>query len=143
MAMFTTACVIEEVEPTWELEKYGYGGFLRHSVETFGFDGDVNSFAYVVKEEGKTLGVILAKTFYGALHIKQLFLEKKLRGKGYGTRLMDKAMKRGKELGCSFVHLETMNFQALEFYRKLGFILEYTREGYHQGVSMHYLRKPL
>lgn len=141
--MFKTQYVIEEVEPTWELEKYAYGGFLRQSNETFGSDGDFNSFAYAVKEEEKTIGVIMAKTFYGALHIRQLFLEKKLRGKGYGTLLMDKAMKGGKKFGCSFAHLETMNFQALAFYQKLGFSLEFTREGYHQGVSMHYLRKKL
>lgn len=39
--MLTTHCVIEEVEPSYELEKYANGGFLRHSVETFGYDGDV------------------------------------------------------------------------------------------------------
>lgn len=141
--MLTTKCVIEEVEPSYELEKYAYGGFLRHSVETFGYDGDVNSFGFAVKEEGKVVGIIMAKTFYGGLHIKHLFLEKEIRGKGYGTTLMEKAMKRGKDLGCSFAYLETLNIQAQGFYEKLGFTLEFTREGYNQGVAMHYLRKPL
>lgn len=141
--MFSIELEIEEVAPTWDLEKYAFSGFLKHSVESFGYDGDVNSFAYVIKIEENVVGVLMAKTFYGGLHIKQLYLEKELRGHGYGTALMEKALRKGKELGCSFAYLETLNFQALGFYQKLGFHLEFTREGYNHEVSMHYLRKTL
>lgn len=41
----------------------------------------------------------MAKTFYGGLYTKHLFLENEVRGKGYGTALMEKVMKRGEELG--------------------------------------------
>ena len=85
----------------------------------------------------------MGKSFYGGLHIKHLFLDRTLRGKGLGTALMKKAFERGYELGCRFAYVETLSFQALGFYQKLGFTLDYTREGYNRGVSMHYLHKDL
>jgi len=36
-----------------------------------------------------------------------------------------------------------MSFQALEFYQKMGFELDFTRPGYAHGTSFHYLSKKL
>jgi hypothetical protein len=36
-----------------------------------------------------------------------------------------------------------MSFQAPEFYKKLGFEIEFKREGYAHYVSAYYLRKDL
>lgn len=44
---------------------------------------------------------------------------------------------------CPFAFVETMSFQALDFYRKMGFELEFTRSGYKHGTAFHYLRKLL
>lgn len=137
------ALKITEEEPSWELEKKAYEGFLQHSVETLGYDGDVSHFSFVYRNEGKLLGQLVGKSFYGGLHIKHLFLDRTMRGKGLGAALVKKALERGKELGCRFAYLETLSFQALGFYEKLGFTLDYTREGYNRGVSMHYLHKKL
>ncbi|QVL58347.1 MAG: GNAT family N-acetyltransferase [Simkaniaceae bacterium] len=137
------ALEIKEEPPSWDLEKKSYEGFLQHSVETLGYDGDVSGFAFVYRNEGKLLGHISGKSFYGGLHIKHLIVDHTMRGKGVGTALMNKALKRGKELGCKFAYLETLNFQAPEFYQKLGFTLEFIRRGYNQDVSMYYLRKEL
>lgn len=134
--------IIEE-EPSWELEKKSYDGFLQHSVEMLGYDGDVSHFSFVYRSEGKLLGHLVGKSFYGGLHIKHLFLDRTIRGKGLGTALMKKAFERGKELGCRFAYVETLSFQALGFYQKLGFTLDYTRKGYNHGVSMHYLHREL
>jgi ribosomal protein S18 acetylase RimI-like enzyme len=136
-------CIIEEVKPSQDLEKYAIDGFLKHSLETIDYDGAIHPYAFALKEKGKVIGSIMGKTFFGALHIKYFFLEEDYRNKGYGSALIEKVLEKGKEMGCSFAYLETFNFQALGFYQKLGFTLEYTREGYHQGVAMHYLRKSL
>lgn len=137
------ALEIEEEEPSWDLEKKSYQGFLQHSLETFGYNGDVSEFAFVCRSEGNLLGHITGKSFYGGLHIKLLIVNQTMRGKGLGTALMNKAFQRGRELDCHFTYLETLNFQALDFYKKLGFVLDYTRTGYNHGVSMHYLSKEL
>ena len=64
-----------------------------------------------------------------------------VRGKGVGRKLMEAACEKGVEYGCRFAFVETMSFQALDFYQKFGFVLEYTRKGYDKGVDFHYLRK--
>lgn len=60
-----------------------------------------------------------------------------------GVRLMECALKYGSDKACPFAFVETMSFQALGFYRKMGFELEFTRSGYKHGTSFHYLQKLL
>jgi ribosomal protein S18 acetylase RimI-like enzyme len=48
-----------------------------------------------------------------------------------------------KSQNCDFVFLETMSFQALDFYEKLGFKVELKRDGYAEGASIYYLKKNL
>jgi len=57
--------------------------------------------------------------------------------------LIEHVLCYGKEQGCSFAFVETMNFQAPEFYQKLGFQIELKRDGYAGDSSFYYLRKDL
>ena len=61
---------------SWELEKKSYDGFLQHSVEMLGYDGDVSHFSFVYRSKEKLLGHLVGKSFYGGLHIKHLFLDR-------------------------------------------------------------------
>jgi hypothetical protein len=36
-----------------------------------------------------------------------------------------------------------MNFQAMEFYQKFGFELEYTRSGFEHNFVLHFLKKDI
>ncbi len=56
---------------------------------------------------------------------------------------MEYALEFGKKRGCQFAFVETMSFQALEFYQKNGFAIDFSREGYARNTSFHYLRKDL
>jgi ribosomal protein S18 acetylase RimI-like enzyme len=56
---------------------------------------------------------------------------------------MESALKYGRGNKCLFAFVETMSFQALDFYRKVGFELEFTRSGYKHRTLFHYLRKAL
>lgn len=47
----------------------------------------------------------------------------------------------GKQRGCHFAFVETMSFQAPEFYRKMGFKIEFSRPGYAKNTIFHYLTK--
>ncbi len=65
------------------------------------------------------------------------------RCQGLGTELMEVAFKFGRENKCPFAFVETMSFQALGFYQKNEFQLDFTRSGYSHGTSFHYLQKKL
>jgi ribosomal protein S18 acetylase RimI-like enzyme len=56
---------------------------------------------------------------------------------------MEHAFAFGKESRCHFAFVETMSFQAPEFYQKLGFEIELKRDGYAAGTSFYYLKRML
>jgi ribosomal protein S18 acetylase RimI-like enzyme len=56
---------------------------------------------------------------------------------------MEHVFNFGKENGCHFAFVETMSFQAPEFYQKIGFEIELKRDGYTAGTSFYYLKKVL
>jgi len=116
-------------------------GFSRHAILKTGIDGKQELTAFLAFDQDKMVGAVVVENFWGALHIKYVYVEDSYRGKNIGSSLMEKAFSFAKEQNCSFAFVETMNFQAPLFYEKLGFVIEFTRTGYKNGTSFHYLRK--
>ena len=130
---------------TPEIEKEILEEFIQHTIETIGFDGfqkDYTSFE-IRDEKQELVGICTVKLFFGNLHIKVLIIKKKYRGQGFGTQLINHALQYAKEQGCSFAFIESMSFQAPEFYKKLGFEVELKRDGYAGNTSFYYLRRDL
>src|SRR3972149_1732757 len=108
-----------------------------------GHDGKLEPIAFVATEEESLAGAVVVECFWGALHIKYVYVDERFRGQGLGTRLIQRAFSYASEQKSPFAFVETMRFQALEFYQKMGFELEFTRSGYAHTTSLHYLSKSL
>lgn len=119
--------------------------FTEHAIESTGGNDLVeDSVVFEIHEKNEEfIGCIIVRRFWGQLHIKNLVVDKKYRGHGYGKKLIEIALEYGKKQGCNFAFVETMSFQAPEFYQKLGFKLELKRDGYSRETSFCYLRKDL
>ncbi len=129
---------------TNDLKKQIYDGFSRHAIAMTGQDEKFDPVTFVASDEqGSFAGAVVAELFWGALHIKYVYVEDAFRGRGIASRLMDSALSYGRDNQCPFAFVETMSFQALGFYQKMGFELEFTRPGYKHDTSFHYLRKEL
>ena len=115
----------------------------NHSLQKLGIAGKGDSVAFVAKDGDTFAGGITVEVFYGLLHIKLLFVEDVYRKYGIGKKLMEEALNFGREMKCRQAFVETLSFQALGFYQKLGFLLEFSRTGYTCGVENHHLRKDL
>ncbi len=101
-------------------------------------------FALFIKDgESKLYGGLSAKLFYGCLYIDELFVAKDIRGKGFGTHLIERAEEIGKENDCNFAAVNTMEWEAKGFYEKVGYKLKYTESGYANNSKLHYLVKIL
>jgi GNAT superfamily N-acetyltransferase len=50
-----------------------------------------------------------------------LWISDRLRGQGYGTKLMLAAEEEGRNRGCQYSTVDTYSFQAKEFYFKNGY----------------------
>lgn len=129
---------------TNEIKKKIFHRFKDQAVEAVGFNGlSDETISFEVFNQNKLIGAIVVQIFWEQLHIKYLFVEKKSRGQGIATQLMKHVLEFAKKRGCHFAFVETMSFQALEFYSKLGFTIDFSREGYARNTTFYYLRKDL
>lgn len=104
----------------------------------------IEPFAFFIRDENEKIkGGLNGVIFYGCLHIDQLYIDESLRKQGYGTRLMQSAEKLAKEKHCPFVTVNTMDWEALGFYEKLGYSVEFARHGYAKESVFYFLRKEL
>ena len=101
-------------------------------------------FAFFIRDEsGKIVGGCGGDNMYGGLFVGQLWVTEQLRGKGYGTKLMQKAENLAVESGCNFIAVNTFDWEALDFYKKLGFYVEFERKGFDKDSVFYFLRTDL
>jgi GNAT superfamily N-acetyltransferase len=93
--------------------------------------------------DGSVLGGVLGHTKWKWMYIAKLWVDDSVRGKGFGTRLMNAAEDLARQRGCIGVVLDTFEYQARPFYERLGYTLFGTLEGYPPGYRQFYLSKPL
>lgn len=101
-------------------------------------------FAFFVRDENnKILGGCSSCIYYGCHYIDNFWLDENLRGKRFGTKLMYASEKLAREKGCLFSTVNTMDWEALGFYQKFGYEIEFERKGYLNNSTFYFLRKEL
>ena len=118
-------------------------GLLAFNEARLGSSGD-QPVKFVVRDSaGTVVGGILGHTRWRWLYVAKLWTDESVRGKGFGTRLLEAAEELARSRGCTDARLDTFDFQARPFYEKLGYELFGTLEGYPPGSRQFYLRKRL
>jgi GNAT superfamily N-acetyltransferase len=80
---------------------------------------------------------------FGWLYISTLWVSEKVRGRDYGTQLMQHIEQAAVKAGCSHAYLDTFSFQAPAFYEKLGYTRFGKLEDFPAGQSKIFFRKRL
>ena len=125
-------------EITDELEKHFYQTDIeRKGVSEF---GETTSFT-IKNELSQIVSSLYAYEVWGALHIEYVWTHENYRNRGYSTKLFEAACEYGKQRGCTFAYLETMDYLALDFYLKRGFEIEFVRHGHSHDCVFYSLRK--
>jgi len=102
----------------------------------------IEAFAFFIKDDNGVIhGGCNGNIGYGWIYVDQLWVEEALRGKGYGKQLMELAENLGKEKGCISAAVNTMDWEAPEFYKKLGYRIEFERHGLTKNSVFYFLRK--
>lgn len=91
------------------------------------------------KEDGQILGGVVGEICWNWLEIHYLFVDEPFRQSGYGAKLLNKAENIAKEKQCEFVKLDTLSFQALDFYLRQGYEVYGKIE--NAGRHTHYYMK--
>jgi GNAT superfamily N-acetyltransferase len=97
----------------------------------------------VRNEEGAVVGGLLGATYLGWLQVHAVWLPDALRGRKYGTALMDLAESEALRRGCTRAFLETLSFQALPFYQKRGYVVHSRLADFPVGGARYALTKNL
>ena len=100
------------------------------------------SFAFVAKEKSKIIGIITGNSYYKEVHISDLIVLEQYRNKHIGSKLMETVKNYYKNKGYENINLTTYGFQALEFYKKCGFKVEFIRKSKENPkLNKYYLVK--
>ncbi|HAT1863882.1 TPA: GNAT family N-acetyltransferase [Legionella pneumophila] len=116
-------------------------GIKEYAKQQRGFES-LDFFACFIRDaDNSIIGGCSGGTLYGGLHIDNLWVSESIRHQGWGTKLMQAALRYGNEKACAFATVNTMDWEAIEFYKKLGFKLEFERHGFQKKSIFYFLRK--
>lgn len=96
---------------------------------------------FIRDQTGAFLGGLTAETFWGWLSIDDLWLDRSLRGRGLGSKLIRMAEEEAIRRGCKAAQLQTFSFQASGFYEKQGYRVVGEMRDYPPGESFFWMRK--
>ena len=94
-------------------------------------------------DKGMLIAALAGRTFGHWFYLESLWLDEKVRGKGVGSKLLAAAETIAKERGCSFVILDTLDFQARPFYEQHGYQVQWTQPDYPFTGAKHFMTKLL
>ena len=123
------------------------GDFIHEGFSEYGLRNDVvlnyDAFCFAAEDNGKIAGVITGRAYYNEVHIGDLIVDEPYRGTGLGSRLVHAAEDAYRGKGYDVVTLTTFGFQAPEFYKKLGYEVEFIRESRDPKLNKYFLKKNL
>jgi GNAT superfamily N-acetyltransferase len=132
-----------EKNPNPENIKILHDGIMAHA-KTQKNQKTLEFFHYFIRDEDHQIqGGCFGCTLYCALYIDTLWVSQHLRHQGYGTELVKMAEQFDIQHNCTFANLNIFDWEALDFYKKLGFEIEFMRDGYDNDSSFYFLRKQL
>ena len=118
-------------------------GIMKQAKQKKGMK-QLDFFAFFIRDnDGAIVGGCGGDNMYGGLFVGQLWVKETLRGMGYGTQLMQKAEMLAQESECNFIAVNTFDWEALDFYKKLGYYVEFERKGFDKNSIFYFLRKDL
>lgn len=124
------------------------GDFIHEEFVQYGEQNEVvlnyDEFCFVAEDDdGKITGVITGRAYYNEVHIGDLIVRRECRGEGLGRMLVSAVEDAYKGKGYEKITLTTFGFQAPEFYKKLGYEVEFIREDNDPKLRKFFLAKSL
>ena len=123
-------CRIDRAQPEDD-EKIGQ--FINEAFTDYAVMSNVDlnfeEYCFVAKNAaGEIIGAITGRAYYNEVHIGDLIIDKNNRRKNIGSKLVRAVEEGYKGKGYRKITLTTFGFQAPDFYKKLGYSLEFVRK---------------
>jgi GNAT superfamily N-acetyltransferase len=98
---------------------------------------------HIKDEQGDIIAGINALSCWQMLHISELYVDEQNRGKSIGTLLLNKVETEAKAIGATLSYTDTFDWQAKDFYLKLGYEVFGVIEDCPKGHKRFFLKKQL
>lgn len=95
----------------------------------------------VSNADGEVVGGLWGRTGWDHLFVELFYLPEEFRGRGIGRRIIEIAEAEAVRRGCGWSWLDTYDFQAPEFYEKLGYRQFGEMPDHPQGHRRIFFRK--
>lgn len=96
---------------------------------------------FTVYEDDKIIGGIIGWIKYGWYYLDEFYIEENHRNQGIGSKLISIVEEFAKANNCLGVRVDTWDFQAPNFYQKLGYQICSVFEDCPPGTKTYYLYK--
>ncbi|MDX5474272.1 MAG: GNAT family N-acetyltransferase [Bacillaceae bacterium] len=107
-------------------------------------DGRYEEVTLFLKDDNdETHGGLIGEICWNWLEIHILIVDETLRGSGHGSKLLREAERIAREKKCDFIKLDTLSFQALDFYEKQGYSVYGVLDNVGREHKHYYLKKDL
>jgi len=97
----------------------------------------------IKNESGEVIAGAAARSFGDWLLLDTLWVSEQLRGQNVGSEILTKVEEAGRARGCVKCLLDTLNFQAMPFYEKHGYKVQWIQEGYPKTGCKYFMVKLL
>ncbi|OYU87313.1 MAG: GNAT family N-acetyltransferase [Bradyrhizobiaceae bacterium PARB1] len=118
------------------------GGLFRYNVEKMGKQKH-KSFAISLRDKEEIVGGIVGEVWMTVLFIQLFWIDQQFRGKGHGKALIEAIEDQARNFGAVRAYVDTMSFQAPDFYGACDYEALGTIDGYPGGVTRHWFTKAL
>lgn len=102
---------------------------------------EVRPMACFARQEGAVVGGAVGRRWGGCCELQQLWVHPGRRRQGIGARLVHEFEALGRAHGCRTFYLETLSFQAPDFYRALGYAVRHEHAVYPHGIVKYLMVK--
>jgi len=100
-----------------------------------------NISSFLKDDSGIIHGAITGQINWGWLYVKTLWIDETIRREGWGSKLLKNFEEYASLKGIPNVRLETTTFQALDFYKKLGYSVFAELSDMPPGETTYFLKK--
>ena len=124
-----------------EVDNFVSEQFDGFSLSLFGVDEGYFEWAFEASDAaGNVIGIIRGESYFQGLIIEHLCVSPECRRRGVGSLLLELALQLGRTQGLLIARLTTFEYQAVEFYVRHGFKIDFSRTSGFTPVAgaLHY-----
>lgn len=125
------------------VRKFLDDGIANHNIAATGLAAYFPANFVLRSADGEVLGGLIGMIWGGWMQISIVWVAQTLRGRGFGSALLEAAEGYARRRDCLGLCLDTFSFQARPFYERHGYVVIATQQDFPPGHARFFMQKRL